>query len=102
MRESFPGFNASVSKGIIRELNKLSTNKGSRGASVRLSIKAVKSSNLNVESDSESGDDWIISEVMRERDKKGIKVVTNDTALAKKVKSLNAKAFKLTKDGKLR
>ncbi len=99
--ETFPGAGVYVSKGIIKELDKLSANKGAKGAAARLSRLALAdnaSKRLRIESSTKSGDSWIIGSAK----KSDTIVITNDTALAKRLKSLNVKVFKLAKDGRLR
>jgi rRNA-processing protein FCF1 len=51
-----------------------------------------------VESSTKSGDAWMLDSA----ENTAIIAITNDTELAKRLKSLNAKVFKLAKDGKLK
>ncbi|MGC8478349.1 MAG: hypothetical protein ACP5NE_00250 [Candidatus Micrarchaeia archaeon] len=88
-----------VSKGILKELNKISHNKGKKGACAKSSLREIGALGLEIDSNDSSGDDWLLGIASKS---KGAKIVTNDSALAKKLKSLGANVFKLSKSGILR
>ncbi|MEM3227766.1 MAG: hypothetical protein QXR58_00260 [Candidatus Micrarchaeaceae archaeon] len=95
----FPECKAYVSKGIIRELEKISHNKGRKGALAKASIAEIKAAGIRVYRSNLNGDAWLLR--MHPAPSEG-GVITNDSALAKKLKSLGANVLKLSKGGILR
>ena len=95
----FPGYRMLVSKGIIRELTRLSNNKGSKGLRARIALLELKAKKIDVDNISIHADKWILDTAMRN---KGSVVVTNDTALAAKLSRAKLKVYKVSKSGILR
>jgi rRNA-processing protein FCF1 len=97
--EQFPGCKPYVSKGIIRELTKISNNKGKKGVSAKVSLAEIKAARIGIYKSNASGDAWLLSLRLSNE---CCKVITNDSVLAKKLKSLGANVLKLNKNGILR
>ncbi len=79
----FPGYKLLVSKGIIRELSRFSAKKGKKGLSARIALLELKAKKINVDNISTYADSWILDTgAIKNR---GSVVITNDTALAKRL-----------------
>jgi rRNA-processing protein FCF1 len=98
-RESFPGYRMLVSKGIIKELTRLSANKGTKGQRARLALLELRAKKIDVDNISIHPDRWILHTAVKNRD---YIVITNDTALAKMLSLAKTKVFKISKNGILR
>lgn len=97
-KEKFPRTKILVSRGIIKELTKLSSNKGKKGLRARVALLEIKAKKINVDNISIYPDKWILDTVIRN---KNHVVITNDTALARKLLLAKVKAFKISKSGML-
>ena len=95
----FPGYELTVSKGIIRELNRLSTNRGSKGLRARVALLELKAKKINVDNISVYPDRWILDKALKNRDSV---VITNDTILAKRLSLSRVKVYKISKSGILK
>jgi len=97
-KEKFPRTKILISRGIIKELTKLSSNKGKKGLRARVALLEIKAKKINVDNISIYPDKWILDTVIRN---KNHVVITNDTALARKLALAKVKAFKISKSGML-
>ncbi len=98
-RARLPGYQMIVSRGVIREIRGISQNRGRRGASAGAALEAIKYKKVHVDNNSTDVDDWILSKAIGYP---GSVVITNDTALAKRLRSNSVETRKLTRDGSLR
>ena len=98
-KESFPGYKLLVSKGIINELTKISTNRGSKGLRARIALLELKAKKINVDNISVYPDKWILDTSFKNRDSV---VVTNDTVLARRLKLARIRTYKISKSGILK
>ncbi|MDE1811080.1 MAG: hypothetical protein KGH66_03500 [Candidatus Micrarchaeota archaeon] len=96
VKTKFPGLKPLVSKGIISELNKLSLNKGKKGAAAKAALAEITLKKIDVEGVTGYADSWILARAARFE---GSVVVTNDTELARKLMNLHASVFKMSKNG---
>ncbi len=95
----FPSADVLISAGILRELSGISRNMGKRGASAKTAIESLKYKKVDVDNNTRSVDSWIHA---KSQQYPHAVVITNDTALYKKLKASNIRALKLTKSGLLR
>jgi len=95
-KTKFPDLKPLISKGIISELNKLSLNKGKKGAAAKAALAEITLKRIDIEGISGHADSWILSRAARSE---GSVVVTNDTELARKLLNLKASVFKMSKNG---
>lgn len=98
-KQQFPGYKMLVSKGIIKELTRLSANKGSKGLRARIALLELKAKKIDVDNISIHADKWILDTAIKNRNSV---VVTNDTALAAKLSRAKLKTYKISKSGILR
>lgn len=94
-----PACKPTISKGILKELNKISFNKGRKGASAKASLREINAIKPEIDRNDSSGDEWLLGVA---ENIKGAKIITNDSKLARSLKSLGASVLKLGKDGILR
>ena len=88
------GVRCLISKGIIRELERISEGKGVRGATAQTALKEISLKRIKKEDNSEYPDAWILK-----RSRSGIAaVVTNDTKLAGSIPETVA-VFKFSRQG---
>lgn len=99
VRERFPEYKPLVSKGIARELSRISSNKGERGVKARVALLELKAKKIDVDNISIYPDKWILDKALKNRD---CIVVTNDSALARKLALSKVRIYKMSKSGKLR
>ncbi|EQD36862.1 nucleotide binding protein [mine drainage metagenome] len=90
-------YEATVSRGVLRELDSLGANKGKKGAAARTALNALKAKNIKVDSTITYVDRWISKKALAE----GYEVVTNDSGLAAKLLAEGATVFKMSKSGKI-
>jgi rRNA-processing protein FCF1 len=95
----FPGYKLLVSRGIIRELTKISANKGNRGLRARVALLELKAKKINVDNISIYPDKWILDTSLK--NKESI-VITNDSALARKLKLGKIRTYKISRSGILK
>ncbi len=88
-----------ISRGVLNELLGISKNKGRRGASARAALALIRVKNVKVHRDKGSVDSWIAGSAAKHNN---TVVITNDTALFRKVRSVNRNVFKLSRSGTLR
>lgn len=98
-REQFPGYKLLVSSGIIKELTKISSNKGSKGLRARVALLELKAKKINVDNISVYPDKWILDTSLKNKESV---VITNDSALARKLKLGKVRTYKISKSGVLR
>ena len=98
-KRRFHGCTFLIPRGIVRELDSISRNRGRKGAGARAALSLIRVKNLKVNSNNGSVDSWIASTAARHNN---IVVITNDTVLFKKVKPVNRNVFKLSKSGTLK
>lgn len=98
-KRTFPGRKLLISKGIIRELLKISKNQGKRGASAKTALASIRYKNLDVDTSNTSVDSWILGKSLEHPD---TVVITNDTELHKRLKAEGVLALKFTKAGVLK
>ena len=91
-----PGHKLLVSEGLINELSSISKNKGAKGMSARLALSILKSKKINILIDKQIVDDWILYCAKKHR---GLAVITNDSALANRLKKAGAGVYKLSRSG---
>lgn len=96
---AFSGLEPLVSRGTLRELEKASSNRGAKGAAARVALSILKLKKIRVDTNTGNVDSWIIRKAAS---MPGTVVVTNDTELLMKLKSLGVRTAKLSKSGKLR
>ena len=95
----FPGYRMLVSRGIVRELARMSANRGARGARARVALLELKAKKIDVDNISTYPDKWILDTALRNRN---CIVVTNDSALAGKLALSKVRTYKMSKSGMLR
>lgn len=98
-KREFSGYELTVSKGIIKELNRLSMNKGSKGLRARVALLELKAKKINVDNISVYADKWILDKALKNRN---YIVITNDTILARKLSLSKVKVYKISKSGILK
>lgn len=94
-----PSFRPMISKGVLRELEGISSNRGKRGALARYALLALKSKKVDVHNISARVDSWIARQAAKTR---GSIVVTNDTELAERLASKGIVCFKFSRSGALK
>ena len=96
--ETFEGSKLLVSRGIITELTRFSSNKGAKGMRAKVALMEIKAKKISVDNISTNVDKWILYTAPR----KGALVITNDTPLAKRLVFGGIKVFKMSRSGVLR
>lgn len=99
VKRHFPTHRLIVSSGIIRELERIATNRGTKGAHAKLALSILKSKKINILIDKQLVDKWILGFAEEHH---GIAVITNDSILANKLKKAGAETYKLSRSGILR
>lgn len=99
VKEQFPGYRPMVSRGIVRELAKMSTNRGAKGLRARVALLELKAKKINVDNISVYPDKWILDTALKNRD---YVVITNDSLLARKLSLSKVRVYKVSKSGVLR
>lgn len=97
--QRFPGSTLLVSRGIISELTRFSSQKGKKGLRARIALLELKAKKINVDNINANADSWILNTAPK---KKGSVVITNDTALAKRLSSKGVRVYKVSRSGLLR
>ena len=92
-------YKQSISEGIINELRRISRNKGNRGVYARLALLELRAKNISVDKIITNADSWILDKALRNRESI---VITNDTALAGKLRNSNISVLKISKSGNLK
>ncbi|MCL5430530.1 MAG: hypothetical protein M1504_03580 [Candidatus Marsarchaeota archaeon] len=98
-RYKLTGSKLMISRGVLRELNRLSQNKGKKGATARAALLTIKYKKIEIDNNNAVVDKWILSVA---RKLAGPVVITNDTELSMRLKALDVKCLKLTRDGLLK
>ncbi len=98
-KAEFPGSIPLVSRGIIRELTRFSSQKGKKGLRARIALMELKAKKINVDNINANADSWILNTASK---RKGSVVITNDTALAKKLSSKGVRVYKISRSGLLK
>ncbi len=98
VQRRFPTRKPLVSRGILAELRAISENRGKRGASARLALLEIKAKKIDVDNITEYADKWILDASPR----RGKVVITNDTALARRLLSRGVVVFKMSVSGEIR
>ena len=94
----FPGSTMIISKGVLRELSGISKGNGRRGADAMAALALIRVKNVKVDTDSGTADSW----ALRSARHNNFIVITNDTALLRRIKQINPNVFKLSKSGAIR
>ena len=97
--QRFPGSTPLVSRGIIRELTRFSAQKGKKGLRARIALIELKAKKINVDNINANADSWILDTAPKKR---GSVVITNDTALAKRLVSKGVRVYKISRSGLLK
>jgi rRNA-processing protein FCF1 len=95
----FPNYKILISKGIINELGRFSQSSGKKRAAAKVALLEIKAKKINVDNIFTYPDKWILDTAKKYRD---CVVITNDTALVKKLFGIGVKAFKISKSGILK
>ncbi|MGC8647395.1 MAG: hypothetical protein ACP5SA_01075 [Candidatus Micrarchaeia archaeon] len=86
-------------KGVIIELEKIAKGHGSKGACAKTALEIIRQKRqIKIIASRGNADSWILKNAPR----LGAFVVTNDTALARKLEMEGIRVFKLARSGKLR
>lgn len=99
LERQLPSFRPAISKGILRELEGISSNRGKKGAMARAALLALKSKKVDVHNINTGVDAWIARQAAKGR---GCIVITNDTELAERLFGRRIVCFKLSKSGQLK
>lgn len=86
------GYTPIVSKGVIKELEKLASSKSKKSIYAKLALNAIKAKKVKIVDSSEYVDSWL---------EKNKVVCTNDLKLRRKLKEKGVKAFALAVGGRL-
>ncbi len=95
----FPGSKPMISRGIIGELRAISKNMGRKGATAAAALSLIRVKNVKVDANSGNVDSWVYRTAARYNN---FIVITNDTALFRRVRGANPNVFKLSKSGILK
>ncbi len=88
-----------LSGAVMRELHQIARNKGRIGVSARVALQELRYKNIKGSNTSLSNADL---DIMRVADRhKDSVVITNDTALVKRLQGLGVEVFKLSISGRL-
>lgn len=93
------GYTPCISRGITRELRGMSLGRGRNASLARIALLEVKAKGINIYPANYYPDKWILSAASRHS---GSMVVTNDTALARKLVGLGIGVLKVSKEGILK
>ena len=99
-RYALRGYDLYLSGAVVKELHRLAENKGRLGATARVALQELRYKNIKGSNTSLSNADLDIIRVATGH--KGSAVVTNDTALAKRLQGLRIEVFKLSISGRLK
>ena len=97
--QQMPGHEILISQGIVNELNGIAKEVGAIGITAKTALVALKVKNINVAAANISVDSWIFNTATKD---KSISVVTNDTALIKRLREHGVKALKFARNGMLK
>lgn len=89
------GYEPLVSKGVIKELEKIAEAGSRKSGYARLALAEIKEKGISIDESEGYVDSWI------ERSS-GVLVCTNDTKLRQRLKAKNIKVFTLSRGGRLR
>ncbi len=99
VNEKYPQLKQLISYGVMSELEKMASNKGTKANEARTALKILRHKNLKVDNKSEYVDSWILDTASKNANSL---VITNDTKLFKNLKSKGIETKKLSKSGELR
>jgi rRNA-processing protein FCF1 len=99
VEQQLPGRDILISKGVINELKGIAQQPTAIGITAKTSLVAIGIKDINVADANISVDSWILSAAKRD---KTISVITNDTALIKKLRASGVKALKIARNGMLK
>ncbi len=85
-----------ISAGVLAELSTLAENRGKKGLAARLALAAIKYKKVLVDNSTQHVDSWVFGKSLEHP---GTVVITNDTALFKRLKAKGVLAYKFTKAG---
>ncbi len=96
----FPSYPIIISEGVLRELGGISHNEGKRGKSAKTALELIrrKYKNIKVYDNNTNVDEWILGKAQSS----DCIVITNDSALCKKLKARGTRCLKLAVSGMLR
>ncbi len=98
IKTKMPNATVMISKGILRELEKISDSNTKYRKSGRVALELLKKHNMKIVEDSTYADDWIVKEAKTLR----CYVCTNDVALKRRLKSVKIKVLSVSRNGVLR
>ncbi len=96
--EQYPDCVALVSRGVIRELEGLSSGRGRKAGDARTALLILKSRRVKIDKDTGMVDDWIFARATGT----GAMVCTNDSELARKLCREGIGVVRMGRDGRLR
>lgn len=98
IHEKLPSYEILISKGVIKELERLASTSKRNSRDARAALQLLQSAEVGISSDNGYVDKWII----REAAAKGLPVCTNDSLLRKALVSKGISVITVGKDGRLR
>ena len=87
-----------ISRGVLRELEGIAENSGSRGATASTALAMLAQKSIKVYGDNGNVDRWLVGQAAKD----GSAVVTNDTKLIKMLVANGITSFKVSKSGLLK
>ncbi|MCL4389467.1 MAG: hypothetical protein M1528_02145 [Candidatus Marsarchaeota archaeon] len=98
-RLAIPGCELIISKGIVGELNGINMGGGRRREEAGIALRLLKKHKIHINKSEEYPDSWIYKAAVKY---KNSIVITNDTALLKKIGSAGGMARRLSVGGSLK
>ena len=98
IRESMPDYRAVISRGVVRELQKMGSTRRKESRDARMALEMTKDPGISIMADLGYVDSWILKEATST---KGI-VCTNDSELKKKLHLRGITVLSVGRDGRLR
>ncbi len=97
--KQMPGCDMLISKGVINELKGIAQQPTAIGITAKTALVAISIKDINVANANINVDSWILSAAKRD---KTASVITNDTALIRKLRASGVKALKIARNGILK
>ncbi len=91
------GMDPIISKGVVRELTKISKGRKANGKYAVVALKLIERHKVKTEPDSGYVDMWVLTAA-----RKAGYACTNDTALRRKIRAEGIKAYSVSRNGGLR
>lgn len=98
IEEQMPGSAILLSKGVVRELNRISASKSRSGKAAALALQMLRQHKIHVLDDNSYVDSWIV----REGSARKCAVCTNDKELKKKLRGAGVRVVSVSAKGILR